>query len=271
MDRIRVDNKDHNLLRKLKPTSTLALCRRAQVPLIDITMFQPGPGDSPQCHTGVWVVGSAPWRFGVISPCKKGHPNRCSPHSTWHCHGTSPRHFLTSKQDSWAAEQGQPCVGDTRFLRWRTETMLKTRDPFQDKRKAGCLIQKGGMRGFPRPATRPWGLLEALLGSLSSSSQVQGAACLLGAVAWSGKPQPQTFSNSSLNSTHSGQIALCTHSSSWELRASEVSACLQDIWDLLQAGLCGKDVVQVSPATSENGTEYWVHLLLDFYQKDLKA
>lgn len=60
MDRIRVDNKDHNLLRKLKPTSTFALCRRAQVPLIDITMFQPGPGDSPQCHTGVWVVGSAP-------------------------------------------------------------------------------------------------------------------------------------------------------------------------------------------------------------------
>lgn len=46
----RVDNKDHNLLCKLTPTSTLALCRRAQVPLIDITMFQSGPGDTPMSH-----------------------------------------------------------------------------------------------------------------------------------------------------------------------------------------------------------------------------
>lgn len=56
----------------------------------------------------------------------------------------------------------------------------------------------------------PWGRLEALLGSLPSSLQLQQAACTLGATAWNGKNRPQTFPNISPRSTQSRQTALVT-------------------------------------------------------------
>lgn len=64
MDRIRVDDKGHDLLGELTPTPTLALCRRVQVLLIDSRMSWPGPGDSTHCHTGAWTAGAAPGYLG---------------------------------------------------------------------------------------------------------------------------------------------------------------------------------------------------------------
>lgn len=82
MDQIRVDNKGHNLLGKLTPTSTLALCRRVQEsrcpgqglethPIVTLE-----PGQQGQ-HRGVWgeelsekshtPAGAAPAQHGITT------------------------------------------------------------------------------------------------------------------------------------------------------------------------------------------------------------
>lgn len=68
----------------------------------------------------------------------------------------------------------------------------------------------------------PRGLLEALLGSLPSSLQLQGAACILGAMAWA---------------NCSSHLQLCGD------QCLRGPTCLRASV-LLQAGLCAEEVVR---------------------------
>lgn len=110
MDRIRVGNKGHNLLWKFTSTSTLALCRRAQV-LIDSTISQPEPGDPSHCYTGVWIAGAAPGSIWGEEPKGENPPQQVQ--FPVH-HGISTLHWPPTlpllKQDCGAAERGLTLV-----------------------------------------------------------------------------------------------------------------------------------------------------------------
>lgn len=156
MDQIRIDNKGHNSLRKLSPTSTLALCRKAQVPLIDSTMSWPGPGDSSHCHTGVWTAGAAPGNIWGEEPKWEDQPQQvqsplsmASPHCTatdTSCHSRTPG----------AAEWGLTLLlgtaesfDDVLRLCWRWEI------PFRTRGELGAWYRKGGHEGCWRPCWGP--------------------------------------------------------------------------------------------------------------------
>lgn len=161
-------------------------------------------------------------------------------------HGTGHQHFLTSKQDSWPAERGSLVLGipDPSMLRlcWRLDI------PFRTREEQSAWHRMGGICGFPRVAGGPAGVPVLLLAATGRSRALPVSWAL-----WPGMGSP------SPNPSHF-QTALSAASVLDKLLfaptvphgASEVPTYLQDIWELLQAGLCGEEVVWASSATPEN-------------------